>query len=227
MSNFWEWKSELKQEDRSKRQACLFLPCIVFLSLCGCLHSNSSLSTGSKGLADETVSYKQEAETATTHESFMRQAFDLAISSGKKGNHTFGALLVYQGKVILTAENTIHTDNDISRHAEMNLLVKAKRELSPEVLRQSTLYASTAPCMLCCSAMYYVGIKRIVYGVSYETFGKLTGMRHTGITCDKLYQSSGIELEWIGPILEEEGLKVFEYWPQRDSFQPLSPEETK
>lgn len=41
-------------------------------------------------------------------EPFIRQCYDLAIAAGKRGNHTFGALLVHQGQVILTAENTVH-----------------------------------------------------------------------------------------------------------------------
>ena len=31
-------------------------------------------------------------------------------------------------------------------------------------------------------------------------------------------QETGKPLEWIGPVLEEEGLRVFYYWPQ-DSFR--------
>jgi tRNA(Arg) A34 adenosine deaminase TadA len=40
------------------------------------------------------------------HESFILRVIQLAITSGKKGNHTFGALLVHAGEVIATAENT-------------------------------------------------------------------------------------------------------------------------
>ena len=40
------------------------------------------------------------------HDGFMRVCYSLAVQSGKKGNHTFGAVLVNQGKIIETAENT-------------------------------------------------------------------------------------------------------------------------
>ena len=73
------------------------------------------------------------AETAATHESFIRQAFDLARSAEKKGNHPFGALLVYQDKVVLAAENTVNTDNNSIHHAETNLMAEARRKLSPEI----------------------------------------------------------------------------------------------
>ena len=178
------------------------------------------LSVSPVNADDKILSYKQKGAYATDHEHFIRQVFNLAISAGKNGNHTFGALLVHQGKIILTAENTVYTDNNSTHHAETNLIAKAKREISPEVLRQSTMYTSTAPCMFCCASIWYMDIQRIVYGVSYEALAKLTGRKDKSIPCNKLYQDTDKQLEWIGPVLEEEGLKVFCYWPQ-DSYRPV------
>ena len=165
---------------------------------------------------DETVLHKQGAADAADHGPFIRQTFDLAISAGKHGNQTFGALLVYQGKVILTAENTVNTENNIIHHAETNLMAKVKREISPEVLRQSTMYTSTEPCTLCCAAMYYVGINRVVYGVSSKALWRLTGWHDEGLPCDEFYQRKGKKIDVIGPVLEEEGLKVFRYMPKKN-----------
>jgi tRNA(Arg) A34 adenosine deaminase TadA len=165
-------------------------------------------------VADDEMGPARGGAAGSEDEQFMRQAFDLAIKSGKNGNHTFGALLVLDGKVVLTSENTVYTDKDSTRHAEINLLVKAKRELSPQMLRTGTLYTSTAPCMLCCSAMWYSGVKRVVYGVSYEGLAKISGFRDKSLPCDKLYGYTGAELQWTGPVLEEEGLKAFCCWPE-------------
>jgi len=187
----------------------------IFVIILSCFLSVSPVIAG-----DESLTNKQKTDAATEHEPFMRQAFKLAMSAGKNGNHTFGALLVHQGKVILTSENTVFTDNDSTRHAEINLVSKAKREISPKVLRQSIIYTSTAPCMFCCSAIWYLGINKVVYGVSYEAFEKLTGHKDNSIPCNKLYHETDKQLEWIGPILEEEGLKVYCYWPQ-ESYRPL------
>lgn len=168
--------------------------------------------------ADETPVPRTATTATTEHEPFIRQAFELAIRAGKKGNHPFGALLVHQGKVILTAENTVNTDNNVAHHAEINLLTMAKRDIPPDVLRESTMYTSTAPCMFCCAAMWFQNIKKVVYGVSYETFAKLTGFEDHGLHCDQLYRETGKQLGFIGPVLEEEGLKVFCHWPQ-DAFR--------
>jgi tRNA(Arg) A34 adenosine deaminase TadA len=148
----------------------------------------------------------------TQHEQFVKQCLDLAISAGKKGNHTFGAVLVHDGQVVMTAENTVNSDDDRTRHAELNLVVKSQRAFSPEVLRTSTLYTSTAPCLMCTAAIHSAGISRIVYSVSYETFAGLIPGGYKYLTCHQVYDLLETKAEIIGPVLEKEGLKVFEYW---------------
>jgi tRNA(Arg) A34 adenosine deaminase TadA len=148
------------------------------------------------------------------HEPFIRQCIDLAISAAKKGNHPFGALLVHDGEVILTAENTVNTDKDTTRHAELNLVVKSQRAFPEEVLRDSTLYTSTAPCLLCTAAIWSAGINRIVYCVSYETFATFASDRYRYIPFSEVFERLGTAVEAIGPVLEEEGLQVYQYWPK-------------
>ena len=77
------------------------------------------------------------------HERLIRECYALARSAVEIGNHPFGALLAKDGEVILTAENTVHSDGDVTRHAELNLVSRAARELDPETLSQCTLYTST------------------------------------------------------------------------------------
>jgi tRNA(Arg) A34 adenosine deaminase TadA len=147
------------------------------------------------------------------HEPFIRQCLDLAISAGKKGNHTFGALLAHQGQVLLTAENTVNTDHDITRHAELNLIAAGKRTIPDDMFRQSTLYTSTAPCLMCTALIWESGISSLVYSVLYEAFAKLIPEEYKYISCDEIYQRLGTTLDLQGPILEDEGLQVFRYWP--------------
>ena len=40
------------------------------------------------------------------HEKYMKRCYELAISAGKKGHDTFGAVLVHHGKILEEAENT-------------------------------------------------------------------------------------------------------------------------
>lgn len=153
------------------------------------------------------------------HERFIRECLRLAISAGKKGNHTFGAVLVHEGEIVLTAENTVNTDQDDFHHAEYNLVMVSRKAFSPDVLAASTLYTSTAPCLLCTAAILEADIGRIVYSVSYEAFGRLLPGDHKYISCDEIARRLGRETQVIGPILEDEGLQVFQYW--EGHFTPL------
>lgn len=149
------------------------------------------------------------------HESFIRECHALAISAGKKGNHTFGALLVQDGEVIMRAENTVNTDVDPFRHAEYNLVMKSRAAFSAAVLAESTLYTSTAPCLLCTANILFANIGRIVFSVSYGAFARLVARGYRYIPCSEIAARIGSHTEVIGPILEEEGLQVFQYWEDR------------
>jgi tRNA(Arg) A34 adenosine deaminase TadA len=151
----------------------------------------------------------------TGHDSYMRKAFDLAVSAAVKGNHPFGAVLVQGGEVILTAENTVNTDNDQTRHAELNLVTEARRTYPRGVLEECTLYASTAPCPMCAYSVWEAGIRRIVYGITYETFAKLITGGAPYIPCEEVYRRLGTPAEITGGVLEEEGVRVYNHWPKK------------
>jgi tRNA(Arg) A34 adenosine deaminase TadA len=90
------------------------------------------------------------------HERFIRRAIELSVLAKDHGNHPFGALLVNDdNEIILEAENTVYTEHDVTRHAELNLVSKASRTLDPEVIQQSTLYTSTEPCAMCSGSIFW------------------------------------------------------------------------
>ena len=88
-------------------------------------------------------------ELIDVDERFAKQAIELARQARSAGNHPFGALLVLDGKVVLTARNTVGTDADPTAHAETNLVAQAIRRLRPEEIRRSVLYTSCEPCAMC------------------------------------------------------------------------------
>ena len=153
----------------------------------------------------------------STHDAFMRRAFDLAVSAAVKGNHPFGAVLVRGGEVVLSAENTVNTSGDQTRHAELNLVAEARGTYPREFLAECTLYASTAPCPMCGYAIWEAGITRVVYGVTYETFAKLITKGSPYIQIEEIYGLLKTRAEITGGVLEEEGTKVYKHWPKRVS----------
>src|SRR5215468_6381123 len=91
------------------------------------------------------------------HNPFLRQAIALAESAVAHGNHPFGAVLVHDGQIVLSAENTIFTGKDVTNHAEMNLVRLAVNQYGPDFLRECVLYSSTEPCSMCTGALYWAG----------------------------------------------------------------------
>ena len=59
----------------------------------------------------------------------LRHSMEIARRSREKGNHPFGAILVDgMGKILLEAENTVVTENDITGHSETNLIRLASNQ---------------------------------------------------------------------------------------------------
>ena len=153
------------------------------------------------------------------HELFMRRCYELAVNSGKKGHDTFGAVLVYDGKILEEAENTADYEKGIFGHAEFNLVHKCANKYSDEILGRSVLYTSCAPCERCLCAIASLGVENVVFGVSYEEFSKLTPKDAVPVDREGLLGKLGIRMKLNGPVLEEEGMHVFEWWG--GEYRPL------
>ena len=153
-------------------------------------------------------------------ELYMRRCYALAVRAGKKGFDTFGALLVHEGKILEEAENTADWKRGLFGHAEFNLVHQCANRYSDAVLRASTLYTSCAPCERCLCAIASLGIEQVVFGVSYEAFSRLTPQDAVPIDREGLLKRLGIRLMLRGPVLEEEGMRVFEWWG--GEYRPLS-----
>jgi tRNA(Arg) A34 adenosine deaminase TadA len=147
-----------------------------------------------------------------SHEAYLRQCFQLAEQAVAKGNHPFGALLVYDGEVLLTAENTVGTDHDITAHAELNLVRHASQTLDTDLLKQCTLYTSTEPCAMCSSAIYWQGLARVVFGCSSARLIQLVG-GGLDLSCREVFERGTESIEVIGPLLEDEGMIIHQrFW---------------
>ena len=140
-------------------------------------------------------------------EDFIRQAIGLARQARGNGNHPFGALLVIDNQVVLTAENTINSDKNPTCHAETNLVQKAIRELTPEQLAKAALYTSTEPCAMCTGTIYWAGIRKLVYGLANEELAKLAGER-LPVSCREILDRACDKMEIVGPLLTDEALAV-------------------
>lgn len=107
-----------------------------------------------------------------------------------------GAVVVLQNKIIARAHNQVELLNDSTAHAEILALTAAYGSLGTKYLPDATLYVTVEPCLMCCGALYWGKIGRIVYGASDEK----NGYKH--ITKDNWPFHPKTEL--LGGVLETE-----------------------
>jgi len=148
------------------------------------------------------------------HEAFLRQAIVLASEARRQGNHPFGALLVVDGDVVLTAMNSVNTDRDPTAHAETNLVALALQRLPPARIRYAVLYTSCEPCAMCTGKMYWAGIRSVVYALGSEELATLAG-RDFLVPCRELFQRAIEPVDVQGPMLTAEARAVhIGFWPE-------------
>lgn len=153
------------------------------------------------------------------NENHMRRCYELAISAGKKGFDTFGAVLVYDGKILEEAENTADFEKKVFGHAEFNLVHKCANKYTDDILEKSVVYTSCAPCERCLAAIASLGVHQIVCGVSYKEFCKLLPFDYQAVDREGLLKKLGINMTLTESVLEYEGMHVFEWWG--GEYRPL------
>lgn len=104
----------------------------------------------------------------------LRYSFDLATEARANGDHPFSAVLLVDGEVVATALNRVHSDRDLTAHAETELVRVLEREGRLDLLAAGTVVASTEPCPMCVGAMFWAGARRVVFGLSAARLNEMT-----------------------------------------------------
>ena len=154
-----------------------------------------------------TVTLELPMASLNAHDNFARQAIALAAKARGNGNHPFGALLVLDGQVILTATNSVMTDRDPTAHAETNLVANAIRDRSPDQIGRAVLYTSCEPCAMCVGKIYWAGIRSVVYALSAQDLAVLAGPDFL-VPCRELFRRAIEAVAVIGPMLSDEARAV-------------------
>jgi tRNA(Arg) A34 adenosine deaminase TadA len=106
----------------------------------------------------------------------------------------------------------ISPSNDITGRAQLNVVREAARRFGPEVLAAATLYMSTEPCAMCSGAIYWSGVRRVVFGARaarlHELFNRSSEGSALLVPCRDVLESGTQPVEVIGPILEDEAIEV-------------------
>lgn len=97
---------------------------------------------------------------------FMQQALKEAVKAYEADEVPVGAVVVINNKIIARGHNQVELLTDATAHAEILALTTAFNAMGAKYLPDACLYVTVEPCLMCCGALYWSKIGRIVYGCS-------------------------------------------------------------
>jgi tRNA(adenine34) deaminase len=145
----------------------------------------------------------------------LRAAIAQSRQARERGNRPFGAVVVaHDGTVLAEATNRNGETGDCTAHAEVNALRLATPAHPREVLAQATMYASGEPCVMCAGAIFWSGIRRVVYGIDAQRLrhyrGEVETQRDAELSCRDVFATSPHPIEALGPCLIDEASQPHE-----------------
>lgn len=146
------------------------------------------------------------------HQKFIRQVNQLAWSSAEAGFDPFAAILVKNEEVLAISKDRCIIYSDPTAHAELVVISEYCRREKLISLEGVSLYCNTEPCVMCSGAIHWSRLSTVVYSVSQSGLQDFSGGKPKP-SCASMINIGGKKAEIIGPVLEEEGLKVFKAFP--------------
>ncbi|MEB3279766.1 MAG: nucleoside deaminase [Lyngbya sp.] len=142
-----------------------------------------------------------------TAEEYMK----IALEEAKKGDMPYGAVLVKDNQIVVRGHNTAQRDNDVTAHAEINVLRQftlENKSYSLDVLNGYTLYTTCEPCPMCAAACVWAGVSEIVFGASTQQLIQL-GSPQIDLSCEAVVKKGFQDLKITQGILAEDCLALF------------------
>lgn len=142
----------------------------------------------------------------------MKGCIDLAKQAMEQGDPPFGSVLVHDEEVMLKGRNTTATENNFMRHAELNILCEAVERFGTDVFPQCILYSSNEPCPMCAGAIYWSGVRQVVYGLSASALMEIRGWG-LDVSGHEVLSRGTDEVRVVGGVLEKEVRELHEaFW---------------
>ncbi|ANM59125.1 Cytidine/deoxycytidylate deaminase family protein [Arabidopsis thaliana] len=120
------------------------------------------------------------------------------------------------GKVIASGRNRTNETRNATRHAEMEAIDQLvgqwqKDGLSPsqvaEKFSKCVLYVTCEPCIMCASALSFLGIKEVYYGCPNDKFGGCGSILSLHLGSEEAQRGKGYKCR--GGIMAEEAVSLF------------------
>jgi tRNA(adenine34) deaminase len=105
---------------------------------------------------------------------FMKQALREAQKAFAADEVPIGSVIVMDNRIIGRGHNQVETLTDSTAHAEIIALTSAFNFLGAKYLPEATIYVTVEPCAMCCGALYWSKIGKLVYGAEDPKNGGLS-----------------------------------------------------
>ncbi|MCL4123633.1 UNVERIFIED_CONTAM: hypothetical protein GTU68_022443 [Idotea baltica] len=110
-------------------------------------------------------------------ETWMKAALEQGKEALDNGEVPIGCVFVYKDEIISRGRNTVNETKNATRHAEFNALNSLfewgdQRNIPHrQLLKNSTLYVTVEPCIMCAEALGQLNLGKLVFGCSNDRFG--------------------------------------------------------
>lgn len=146
---------------------------------------------------------------------FLSRAIEIAANGIKTGCGPFGAVIASNGQMISESNNMVVLSNDPTAHAEILAIRNAAKIMNNHNLEGCTLYTSCEPCPMCLGAIYWSGIKRVVYASNRYDAAK------AGFNDNLIYEEISLDpserkVKFLF-IDDPDAKSVFEKWEQSEN----------
>jgi tRNA(adenine34) deaminase len=139
----------------------------------------------------------------TDFDSYMKVAVQEAQLAKSEGNKEYGAVVVFDNRIMSQAHNTAITERDPSLHAEVNAIRQAVKAKNDPDLCGAILFSTCEPCPMCASLAAWANVTTIVYGVSVEEIAQW-GHTRVQISAREIIARFPCFIEVIGNVLHDE-----------------------
>jgi tRNA(Arg) A34 adenosine deaminase TadA len=142
----------------------------------------------------------------------LQHTITLAKRNIREGGGPFGAVVALNGKIVAEAGNMVVPSHDPTAHAEVLAIRKASAALMSHDLSKCVIYASCEPCPMCLGAIYWAGIKKVVYAAGRED-AATAGFSDSLIYDEIILKPSERKVTFIR-VSDAGGKEVFKEWDE-------------
>ena len=142
---------------------------------------------------------------------WMNKTFELAEIALMKGEVPVGCIIVYEENILASGKNEVNETRNATRHAEIVAIDEVikwceKNDKNMEdVFKESELFVTVEPCIMCAAALRQVGIRKVVFGCRNDRFGGCGSI--LDVHCDSL-PGLGPTLDCVGGVMSDKAVNL-------------------